>query len=148
MIQFQRFQLANGLKVLVHEDHTVPMAVLNILYDVGAKDESQSQTGFAQLFEHPAHGLAEHEIIANLLVTIFGGLETTAAMLANTLWLLLTHPDQFARVRRDPATLMRPAIEESLRCESPVQTATRHVAAPFMCVCVLPPRESPAFSPC
>lgn len=88
------------------------------------------QSLLAQLFERPEHGLAEHEIIANLLVTIFGGLETTAAMLANTLWLLLTHPDQFAQVRRDPAIWMRPAIEEALRYESPVQTATRHVVAP------------------
>lgn len=56
MIHFQRFQLANGLKVLVHEDHTVPMAVLNVLYDVGAKDENPDQTGFAHLFEHLMFG--------------------------------------------------------------------------------------------
>ena len=56
MIHFQRFQLDNGLKVLVHEDHTVPMAVLNILYDVGAKDENPNQTGFAHLFEHLMFG--------------------------------------------------------------------------------------------
>lgn len=56
MIHFQRFQLENGLKVLVHEDHTVPMAVLNILYDVGAKDENPEQTGFAHLFEHLMFG--------------------------------------------------------------------------------------------
>lgn len=56
MIHFQRFQLKNGLKVLVHEDHTVPMAVLNVLYDVGAKDENPDQTGFAHLFEHLMFG--------------------------------------------------------------------------------------------
>lgn len=56
MINFQRFQLDNGLKVLVHEDHTAPMAVLNILYDVGAKDEHPEQTGFAHLFEHLMFG--------------------------------------------------------------------------------------------
>lgn len=56
MIHFNRFQLDNGLKVLVHEDHTVPMAVLNILYDVGAKDENPNQTGFAHLFEHLMFG--------------------------------------------------------------------------------------------
>lgn len=56
MIHFHRFQLDNGLKVLVHEDHTVPMAVLNILYDVGAKDENPNQTGFAHLFEHLMFG--------------------------------------------------------------------------------------------
>lgn len=88
------------------------------------------QSLLGQLFSHADHGLAEHEMIANLLVTTFGGLETTAAMLANTLWLLLTHPDQFAQVRHDPATWMHPAIEEALRYESPVQTATRHVVQP------------------
>lgn len=56
MIHFQRFTLDNGLKVLVHEDHTAPMAVLNVLYDVGAKDENPNQTGFAHLFEHLMFG--------------------------------------------------------------------------------------------
>lgn len=56
MIQFERFTLANGLRVLVHEDNTTPMAVLNILYDVGARDENPEQTGFAHLFEHLMFG--------------------------------------------------------------------------------------------
>lgn len=56
MIKFNRFTLANGLKVLVHEDKTTPMAVLNILYDVGARDEEEGRTGFAHLFEHLMFG--------------------------------------------------------------------------------------------
>ncbi len=56
MVSFERFTLANGLKVLVHEDPTTPMAVLNILYDVGARDEDSDQTGFAHLFEHLMFG--------------------------------------------------------------------------------------------
>ena len=56
MIHFERFNLPNGLRILVHEDHTVPMAVLNVLYDVGAKDENPNQTGFAHLFEHLMFG--------------------------------------------------------------------------------------------
>ncbi|WP_410220825.1 M16 family metallopeptidase [Pedobacter sp.] len=56
MIHFNRFILANGLKVLVHEDDTTPMAVLNILYDVGARDEEEGRTGFAHLFEHLMFG--------------------------------------------------------------------------------------------
>ncbi|MRX48423.1 M16 family metallopeptidase [Pedobacter puniceum] len=56
MIHFERFTLENGLKVLVHEDHTTPMAVLNILYDVGARDEHPDKTGFAHLFEHLMFG--------------------------------------------------------------------------------------------
>ncbi|MCJ0743155.1 M16 family metallopeptidase [Pedobacter montanisoli] len=56
MINFNRFTLANGLKILVHEDDTTPMAVLNILYDVGARDEEEGRTGFAHLFEHLMFG--------------------------------------------------------------------------------------------
>jgi len=56
MVNFNRFTLANGLRVLVHEDDTTPMAVLNILYDVGARDEEADKTGFAHLFEHLMFG--------------------------------------------------------------------------------------------
>ncbi|MDT3402601.1 M16 family metallopeptidase [Mucilaginibacter terrae] len=56
MVKFDRFTLSNGLRVIVHEDHTTPMAVLNILYDVGARDENPEQTGFAHLFEHLMFG--------------------------------------------------------------------------------------------
>ena len=56
MIQFERFQLSNGLKVLVHPDNSTPMAVVNVLYDVGARDEDPAQTGFAHLFEHLMFG--------------------------------------------------------------------------------------------
>jgi zinc protease len=56
MVKFNRFTLDNGLRVIVHEDHTTPMAVVNILYDVGARDEDPEQTGFAHLFEHLMFG--------------------------------------------------------------------------------------------
>ncbi|MXV15947.1 M16 family metallopeptidase [Hufsiella ginkgonis] len=56
MVKFNRFTLANGLRVIVHEDKTTPMAVMNILYDVGARDENPEQTGFAHLFEHLMFG--------------------------------------------------------------------------------------------
>ena len=52
MIHYEEFTLPNGLRCLVHEDFTTPLAVLNILYDVGSRDESPTQTGFAHLFEH------------------------------------------------------------------------------------------------
>ncbi len=48
--------LDNGLKVLVHIDQSTPMAVVNVLYDVGARDEDAQQTGFAHLFEHLMFG--------------------------------------------------------------------------------------------
>lgn len=56
MVRFERFQLANGLKVLVHPDTSTPMAVVNVLYDVGARDEDTERTGFAHLFEHLMFG--------------------------------------------------------------------------------------------
>ena len=56
MIQFEKFTLSNGLRVIVHEDHSTPMAVLNVMYDVGAKDEDPNKTGFAHLFEHLMFG--------------------------------------------------------------------------------------------
>ncbi|MBL7772170.1 MAG: insulinase family protein [Chitinophagaceae bacterium] len=56
MIQFEKFTLENGLRVIVHEDHTTPMVAVNVLYDVGAKDENPSRTGFAHLFEHLMFG--------------------------------------------------------------------------------------------
>jgi zinc protease len=56
MIHFEKFELKNGLRVIVHEDHSTPMAVLNVLYDVGAKDENPDKTGFAHLFEHLMFG--------------------------------------------------------------------------------------------
>ncbi len=56
MIHFEKFQLANGLRVIVHQDTSTPMAVMNVLYDVGARDEDPSRTGFAHLFEHLMFG--------------------------------------------------------------------------------------------
>jgi len=56
MINFESFTLENGLRVLVHEDPTVQIAVLNILYDVGSRDEQEDKTGFAHLFEHLMFG--------------------------------------------------------------------------------------------
>lgn len=56
MIKFDRFVLDNGLRVLVHQDHSTPMAVVNVMYDVGARDENPEQTGFAHLFEHLMFG--------------------------------------------------------------------------------------------
>ncbi|HMS52491.1 MAG TPA: insulinase family protein, partial [Chitinophagales bacterium] len=52
MIKFATATLQNGLKIVVHEDPTTPLAVFNLLYDVGSRDEEPIHTGFAHLFEH------------------------------------------------------------------------------------------------
>jgi zinc protease len=56
VVQFERFNLENGLRVIVHQDTSTPMAVVNVMYDVGARDEDPGQTGFAHLFEHLMFG--------------------------------------------------------------------------------------------
>lgn len=56
MISFSKFNLPNGLRVIVHEDKTTPMVVVSVLYDVGARDEDPKQTGFAHMFEHLMFG--------------------------------------------------------------------------------------------
>lgn len=56
MIQYQRFVLKNGLRLLVHEDRSTPTVALSLIYDVGSRDESPERTGFAHLFEHLMFG--------------------------------------------------------------------------------------------
>jgi zinc protease len=56
MIKFEKFVLGNGLRVIVHEDKSTPMVVIDVMYDVGARDEEPHRTGFAHLFEHLMFG--------------------------------------------------------------------------------------------
>ncbi|MFU8844716.1 MAG: M16 family metallopeptidase, partial [Bacteroidales bacterium] len=60
MINFDRFELNNGLRVIVHHDPSTPIVAVNILYDVGARDEDPDRTGFAHLFEHLMFGGSVH----------------------------------------------------------------------------------------
>lgn len=52
MIHFEKYILPNGLTVIAHQDKTSPLAIVNTLYKVGARDEQADKTGFAHLFEH------------------------------------------------------------------------------------------------
>lgn len=60
MIEINRHTLENGLRVLHHKDNTTQMVALNVLYDVGSKDEDPEKTGFAHLFEHLMFGGSAH----------------------------------------------------------------------------------------
>ena len=60
MIHFQQFTLSNGLQVIVHEDPSTTLAVVDVLYNVGSRDESEEKTGFAHLFEHLMFGGSEN----------------------------------------------------------------------------------------
>ncbi len=73
MIQFEKFILNNGLRVIVHEDKTTPMAVLNVIYDVGARDEDPAMTGFAHLFEHLMFGGSTHIPVYDEPLQMAGG---------------------------------------------------------------------------
>ncbi|HEX2010378.1 MAG TPA: pitrilysin family protein [Roseateles sp.] len=59
-IPFERFQLDNGLTVIVHEDHKAPVVAVSIWYHVGSADEPTGKTGFAHLFEHLMFSGSEH----------------------------------------------------------------------------------------
>ncbi|HBB81050.1 MAG TPA: peptidase M16 [Cryomorphaceae bacterium] len=51
-IEFEEYDLDNGLHVILHEDHTTPIAAVTVLYHVGSKNEETERTGFAHFFEH------------------------------------------------------------------------------------------------
>ena len=51
-IEFEEYDLENGLHVILHEDHTTPIAAVTVLYHVGSKNEETERTGFAHFFEH------------------------------------------------------------------------------------------------
>jgi zinc protease len=59
-IPFTKHVLANGLPVLIHEDHHCPIVAVNLWYHVGSKNEQPGRTGFAHLFEHLMFEGAEH----------------------------------------------------------------------------------------
>ncbi|WP_066628757.1 M16 family metallopeptidase [Labilibacter marinus] len=56
MIEIKKYKLDNGLRLVVHQDKTTPLAAVNVLYNVGSKDEDEQKTGFAHLFEHLMFG--------------------------------------------------------------------------------------------
>lgn len=59
-LEFEKYTLPNGLQVILHEDHTIPMAAVNVWYHVGSKNEKPGRTGFAHLFEHMMFQGSEH----------------------------------------------------------------------------------------
>ncbi len=73
MIQFEKFSLDNGLRVLVHQDKSTPMVVVNVLYDVGARDEDPEKTGFAHLFEHLMFGGSKNIPVYDEPLQVAGG---------------------------------------------------------------------------
>ena len=99
----------------------------------GAVDRTRARLGDNLLsaliaVEEQGDRLTEEELIANCLLLLVAGHETTTNLIGNGLLALLTHPEQAARLRQDPA-LLPTAIEELLRYESPVQWTSRSANA-------------------
>ena len=59
-LPYQKFVLDNGLTLIVHEDHKVPIVAVNVWYHVGSKNENSGRSGFAHLFEHLMFNGSEH----------------------------------------------------------------------------------------
>lgn len=74
--------------------------------------------------------LSEKELYHQCVFLLNAGHETTTNLLGNGLWLLMTHPGEFARLRADPA-LLPTAIEEMLRYDGPIQLNNRRLVAPM-----------------
>jgi cytochrome P450 len=95
---------------------------------------------WALIRDHDAgDGLTELEIVHNCIFMLNAGHDTTTSLIANGMDLLLRHPEQMARLQAQPA-LMRTAVEEMLRMESPLQIGNRRTLEPV----VLAGREVPA----
>jgi cytochrome P450 len=85
----------------------------------------------AMLRATPAGGpLSRDEIVSNTLLMLSGGLQEPRDVIALVIWALLTHPDQLADVLSEPERLLKPAVEETMRCYAPVGTSTRQTTGP------------------
>ena len=73
----------------------------------------------------PADRLADEEIFSNAMIVLFGGIETTESMMLNAMWAFLIHRTPYEAIAASPS-LLRNALEESLRWDAAVQTCTRH----------------------
>lgn len=80
--------------------------------------------------EKDGERLSEAELHHNCIFLLNAGHETTTNLIGNGMWLLLSHPQELARLRADPA-LIPSAVEEMLRCEGPIQLNNRRLTAPM-----------------
>ena len=126
MIDYVRYVLPNGLRLIVHEDHATLMAAVSVQYDVGSRDESPDRTGFAHLFEHLMFGGSAHAPSYDDPLQLAGGennaftnaditnfyVSVPADNLATALWL---EADRMAHLNVDPDVLdvqRRVVVEE------------------------------------
>ena len=73
-LKYEKFELSNGLDVILHEDHSIPIVSVNLWYHVGSKNEKPGRTGFAHVFEHMMfQGSEHHNTMFEDLLTAAGG---------------------------------------------------------------------------
>ena len=87
--------------------------------------DSDPESSLVAAAASQAAGLSREEVVSNVAVLMFGGIETTEGMIANAVLHLLDHPDQLALLERDPS-LIGGAIEESLRLEPAAAVIDRY----------------------
>ena len=104
-IPWSRFQLDNGLTVIVHTDRKAPVVAVSVWYNVGSKDEPAGSTGFAHLFEHLMFGGSENSPTSHIQAMSAAG----ATGLNGTTWFDRTNYFQ---------TVPTPALEQTLFLES------------------------------
>jgi zinc protease len=104
-IPWSRFQLDNGLTVLVHTDRKAPVVAVSVWYNVGSKDEPTGSTGFAHLFEHLMFGGSENSPTSHIQAMSAAG----ATGLNGTTWFDRTNYFE---------TVPTPALEQTLFLES------------------------------
>lgn len=73
MIEYKKYTLDNGLRLVLHKDVSTPMVAVNIVYDVGSKDENPERTGFAHLFEHLMFGGSKNVPDFDVPIQMAGG---------------------------------------------------------------------------
>lgn len=75
-LKFEKYELPNGLDVILHEDHSIPMVSVNVWYHVGSKNEKPGRTGFAHLFEHMMfQGSEHHDVLFSKSIDKYGGVD-------------------------------------------------------------------------
>ena len=92
-------------------------------------EEAVPEGSMIAVLREGAEPLTEAEMVANLLIVLFGGIETTESMIGNALWAVLSHPAIARMVVADPAKI-EAVIEESMRWDPAVQSCTRFTTEP------------------
>ena len=100
------------------------------MIDERRKKPADDLVGILVAAEDEGHKLTHEEVIANMILLLIAGFETTVNLLGNTMFNLFRNPAEFQKLKSD-LSLIKPAIEESLRYESPVQMIVRLAVEDF-----------------